>query len=183
MYPDSPSLALINLIRHLSGPVNQNLDHLPGIIKATRALHIADRIMLDLLILRLLLQNIQQRLVGRVAPNTMNNRKRELSLGQVLAHALVSRVLLAEQILVVVGDLKDEPNDVDKWYAVDQAPRFGLHQLDAQPEQATRLVADHFEIVVLGRARESVAPKEIHTLPAVKIDELFGKYVDSFWVL
>lgn len=42
----------------------------------------------------------------------MNDRERELALGQVLAEALVLRVRRARQVQVVVPDLEDQPDQI-----------------------------------------------------------------------
>ncbi|KAJ6440341.1 peroxisomal pex24-like protein [Purpureocillium lavendulum] len=98
---------------------------------------------------------------------------------RVLAHALVLRVLLGGEVEIVVADLVDEADEVDEGHAVDVCGRLGLHELDAEAEEAARLVAHHLEVVVLGGAREGVAPVEVHALAAVEVDELLGEDGDG----
>lgn len=45
-----------------------------------------------------------------------------------------------------------------------------LHQFHRQAEQAPGLVAHHLKILVFARARQCVAPEQIHPLSPVQVD-------------
>lgn len=164
-------------MRQLPRALNQRRNDLASVLEAAGALHVRDGVALHLHIRRLLLEDVDELQVGRVGADAVDDGKRKLALGQVLAHALVVRVLARGEVHVVVADLEDEADEVDEGHAVEgrAARALGLHELDAQAEEPARLVAHHFEVVVLGGAGEGVAPKEVHALPAVQVDELVGK--------
>lgn len=146
--------------------------------KASGALHILHGIPLHLLILGLLLQNTQQLVITRVGANTVNNRERELALGQVLAQPLIARVRRIRQIQVVVADLENQAHDVHQGDAVLTRRALSLHQFHRESEETACLVADHLEVFVLGWAGEGVAPEEIHALAAVEVEQFFDVDVD-----
>lgn len=112
--------------KHLPRPRRQLPQLLPGILEAARLLQDPNRISLDGLILRLLPQNVQQLETAVAARarttaatlNTVDNRVRELALGDVLAKSLVLRILVALQVLVVVSDLEDDSQQVHEGHAV-----------------------------------------------------------------
>lgn len=146
--------------------------------KAPCAPHILHSIPLHLFILRLLLQNTQQLVITRVGANTVNNRERELALGQVLAQPLIARVCRIRQIEIVVADLENQAHDVHQGDAVLSRRALGLHQFHGESEETSCLVADHLEVFVLGWAGEGVAPEEIHALATVEVEQFFDVDVD-----
>lgn len=126
-----------------------------------------------------MLEYVNQLKVDGVGADAVDDGEGEFALGQVLAHALVVAVLARRQVHVVVADLEDEADDVDEGHAVDVGGRLRLHQLDAEAEQAARLVAHHLEVVVLRGAGEGVSPEEVHALAAVQVEELLGEQLDD----
>ncbi|EKG13735.1 hypothetical protein MPH_09201 [Macrophomina phaseolina MS6] len=112
----------------------------------------------------------------------MDDGERELPLGQVLAESFVFGVRIALKIEVVVSDLENVPQQIDKGNVVARrSPPISfarhLHQLDRQPEEAAGLVGHHGQIFFLGRADQRIPPVEIHALATVQIQQLLGEYL------
>lgn len=164
---------LIEILSHLPRALDEDLEHLARVVEASGRLHVGDGVALDLGVGGLLLENADELEVGRVGANAVDDGEGEFALGQVFAHALVVAVFLGREVHIVVADLKDEADEVDEGHAVDAGLGLCLHELDAQTEEATGLVAHHLEVVLLGGAGEGVSPEEIHALAAVEVDELF----------
>lgn len=129
-----------------------------------------------------MLEYVDELEVDRVGADAVDDGEGEFALRQVLAHALVVAVFARRQVHVVVADLEDEPDDVDEGHAVDVCGRFGLHQLDAEAEQAAGLVAHHLEVVILRGASEGVSPEEVHALAAVQVEQLLSEQLDDVLV-
>lgn len=104
----------------------------------------------------------------------MNDRKAELSLRQVLAETLVLRVLLANQIAVVVADLKVQAQHRRQFAVVFGVVAEQLHQADGQHEQAARLANGHLLVLQFRWAREIVTPVDLHALAAVQLEQLLS---------
>lgn len=152
-------------------------------LKTPRTLHILHSVPLHLVILSFLLQNTQQLMITRIRPYTMNNRKREFALRQILAKPLIPRIRRIREIQIVVADLENQAHDVDERNAVLARGGLGLHELYGESEEAAGFVADHFEVFVFGRAGEGVAPEEVHALAAVEVEEFFDVDVDCGGVM
>ena len=63
------------------------------------------------------------------------------------------------------------------------ATALGLHELHGEPEEPARLVADHFQVVVLRGAGQRVAPEQVHALSAVQVQQLLGVYLNGLRAL
>lgn len=107
----------------------------------------------------------------------MYDRKTELSLGQILAEALVLRVLLADQIAVVVAYLKVQPQHGRQLAEVLLVVAEQLHQSNGQHKEAARLAHRHLFVLQFGGAREVVAPIDLHALAAMQLQQLFGVHL------
>lgn len=143
-----------------------------GVLKAAGALHVRDGISLDSIVGGLLFEDVDQLEVGRIGADGVDDREGEFALGQILAQAFVLGICPRRQIQVVIADLEDEPHQVDERDTVDLPPlgRLGLHQLDGQAEQASGLVLNHLQIVVLGGAGQCVPPIKVHSLASVQVE-------------
>ncbi len=58
-----------------------------------------------------------------------------------------------------------------------------LHQLNCQPEQSSRLVPHHLEIVIFRRTGQGIAPEEIHSLSAMEVEEFLGVNLDGAGIM
>jgi hypothetical protein len=66
----------------------QLLNHAPTILKRPLTLHIPQRIPFDLLIRRLLLENVDENGIGGIGAYSVDDGEREFSLGKVFAEPL-----------------------------------------------------------------------------------------------
>lgn len=109
----------------------------------------------------------------------VNYREGEFPFGEVFGVAFVRGVGGGEQVEVVVADLEEEAEEGDEGGVVARVFTLRLHEFDGQAKQAAGFVADHFEVVVFGRAGERVAPEQVHALAAVQVAELVGVDFDG----
>lgn len=187
-------------------PLRQRRQHLPTILKTSRALHIRHGIPLHLLIIRLLLQNIQEHHILRLGADAVDDGEGEFALSEILAEAFVLRVFWRREILVVVADLEDYADEVDEGYAVSvvgemllacnswgrmriggenvlQTFALCLHELHCQSEKTSCLIPHHLEIIILARACQCIPPEQIHALSSMQIQQFLRVDGDRLGVL
>lgn len=103
---------LIQLLHQPPRPIQQRSKHLPTILKTPRALHITNRIPLNLFIIRFLLQDINELHIFRFGTDTVDYWEREFAFGEIFAEAFVVAVFRGGQVLVVVADLEYYAHEV-----------------------------------------------------------------------
>jgi hypothetical protein len=122
-------------------------------------------------------------MISRILSNRMNDRKRELALSQILAKALVLRILLRLQIHVVVLNLEEQTQRIHQRNVIRLVCTKSLHQSHRQTKQTwfvkqisffvnnkcstSSLVQDHCPILLFQRAMQHVAPQNIKALAFV----------------
>lgn len=106
-HPTTPPLPPINLLNLALRPTHQHLDHLSTILKASPALHILNRIRLNLVVFRLLLDDIEKDEVAGIGADGVDDGEGEFAFGQVFAVAFVGGVGGREEVHVVVADLEE----------------------------------------------------------------------------
>mmetsp|Transcript_16046 Transcript_16046/g.62632 ORF Transcript_16046/g.62632 Transcript_16046/m.62632 type:complete len:313 (-) Transcript_16046:235-1173(-) len=145
--------------------------------KAACQLHVLDCVLLDVCVRRPLLENVEQAPVVGVGRHAVDDRERELALRQVLAVGLGSKVLARLQVDVVVADLEVDAQLRHQRNEVALALAEHRHQVDRKPEQPSRLVLDHADVLLLGGASARVAPVEVEALAAVEAQHLLQEVV------
>lgn len=108
----------LDLLDEAERLVAQLLDAAARVLEAALALHVRDGVLLDLGVGRLLLEDVDEHQVGRVGADGVDDRERELALGEVLGEALLRREALGFEVEVVVEDLEEEADGVDEGDAV-----------------------------------------------------------------
>ena len=109
--------AALQLIHYLARLISELIDALSAILETANALHVADSILLDLLVGGFLLQDVDEDEVGGVGPDGVDDREGEFALGQVFAETLGGGVGGGE-VEVVVEDLEKEADGIDEGDAV-----------------------------------------------------------------
>jgi hypothetical protein len=103
----------------------------------------------------------------------MNYREGKLALCDILAETFIARVLGILQILVVVPNLEQDPDQVDQWdiiavvsgraegmeAQVHRTRTAGLHEFDSQPKEPASFIIYHFDVFFFGRTSKTVAPE------------------------
>lgn len=126
----APLVGRVNLVHGISRLAKQLRNDSPRVLEAACALHVSDGVALHVLVGRLLLEDVEELEVCGVRLDAVDDGEGELALGQVLSKALLLSILVVAQVLVVVGDLKDETQNLDERQAVDGRGGLGLHQSD-----------------------------------------------------
>lgn len=151
--------------------------------KAARILHILHRVALNFWVLGILLQDVNQLVIGWIRANAVNNREGEFALGEILAESLILRVHRIREVEVVVADLENQAHDIDQGNTVLSRCTLRLHKFHCEAEEPARFVADHFQVLVFRRAGQRVAPEEVHSLAPVQVQHLLYVDVDCGWVV
>lgn len=110
--PHTP--VLIQRLNHRHRLLLQLLHRLPRILKTPHILHILHRIPLHLLVLRLLLQYVDQLQVLRVRADGVDDGVGEFAFREVFAQAFVGSVFGGGEVEVVVADLEEGADGVDE---------------------------------------------------------------------
>jgi len=111
--PPHPPLP-IQRLNHRHRLLLQLPHRLPRVLKTPHILHILDRVLLHLLVLRLLLQDVDQLQVLRVRADGVDDGVGEFPLGEVFAQAFVGGVFGGGEVQVVVADLEEGADGVDE---------------------------------------------------------------------
>src|SRR5271155_1263658 len=112
----------------------------------------------------------------------MDDRERKLSFCDIFAEALVVCVLCVLKILIIVSDLEQNSNQVDKgdivttfsnyreWWRKHVAWTTCLHEFDGQTEETAGFVVDHLDIFFFRGTSQTISPEKIHPLSTMKVD-------------
>lgn len=114
LQPPPHTPVLIQRLDHRHRLLLQLHHRLPRILKTSHILHILHSILLHLLVLRLLLQYIDQLQVLRVRADGVDDGVGEFAFREVFAQAFVGSVFGGGEVQVVVADLEEGADGVDE---------------------------------------------------------------------